>query len=277
MPTDSINILSAVLVCAGVAAKLVTASMLGSQNHELKDLENECERRRRQLEDLQQQHVSAEENLEFYERRKEEGIEERAALEQELKELFELERKHLKSLGYDPDEEGVHAYVPSEHDEAGAGPEQDGARGLAIAVLPADLGNADKLFLPDAIVSQLLDMGEPVQERSLLAQRLRDQGEDLAIIVEKEEYFKLAATGGLKAVVVVNSLMQGAGVASATCRVVQIPSGSILLSTTYEQPGTHESSPDYHRLSQTARLLAESIHDAFQLKTTPANVAPNSG
>jgi hypothetical protein len=243
MPTDSITLISGVLVCVGVGAKLVTTNLLARQKLELKDLENDVDRRRTQLEELEQQHVAAEENIEFYERRKEEGIEERATLEQELKGLFELERKHLASLGYDPDEEGVHAYVPGSHEEGGAeAADEIRAPAQTIAVLPADLVNADKLFLPDVMVSHL-----------------RDQGEDLAAIIEKEDYFKLGS------------------VASATCRLIQIPSGTILLSTTYEQPGTHGSSPEYHPLTQTAQVLAESIHDVLRTKPDPAEVAPETG
>lgn len=95
--------------------------------------------------------------------------------------------------------------------------------------------------------------------------------------VENEEYFKLGALGALKAIAIVNTLMQGAGVASATCRVVQIPEGTILLSTTYEQPGTHENSSDYHRLTHTAQVLAESIHEALRKTANPADIAPETG
>lgn len=58
----------------------------------------------------------------------------------------------------------------------------DPAVATAITVLPADLGNSNKLFLPDAIVSHLLELGEPVLERSLLTQRLGDQVERLGAI-----------------------------------------------------------------------------------------------
>ncbi len=278
MPTDSIIFISGILVCVGVGAKLVTTNLLARQKRELTDLENEVDRRHAQLEELQQQRQAAEENIEFYERRREEAGEEWPELEKELERLLESERKHLESLGYYADEEGGLPSVPHLPDETTAAPTQgDPVTATAIAVLPADLGNSDKLFLPDAIVSHLLDLGDPVLERSMLAQRLGDQGESLGTIVEKEEYFKLGSLGTLKAIAIVNTLMQGAGVASATCRVVQIPAGTILLSTTYEQPGTHDSSSDYHRLTHTARVLAESIHEALRKTANPADVAPESG
>ena len=264
MPTDSIILASFVLVITGVVAKVATTSFLARQKHELAELENLRNKRQAQLDDLVQQRQAAEENLEFYERRKEEATAERPPLEEELEKLLENERKHLESLGYDPDEEGVEAFVAHAEGDAAATP----VAGLAptqeevpqsVAVLPADLGNADKLFLPDAIVSELLELGQPVLERSLLSQQLQDQGLQLAEIIDREEYVKLSSVRDLKAVVVVNSLMQTGGVASATYRVLELPSGAITLSSTYEQPGAHERSEDFHKLTQTARVLAESI------------------
>ena len=279
MPTDSIILISAALVVAGVVAKVATTNFIGRQKRELVELENRSRKLQAQLEALLEQRQAAEENLEFYERRKEEANQERPPLEQELERLLDSERKHLEALGYDPDEEGVAAFVPHADMEAGAtaatgtvDARRDEPR--SIAVLPADLGNADKLFLPDAVVSELLGMGAEVLERSLLSQKLQEQGEQLADIIEREEYFRLGSVGALKAVVVVNTLMQGAGVASATFRVVEIPSGSIILSSTYEQPGTHERSPDFHKLTQTARVVAESIHGALRPQADPADVAP---
>ena len=278
MPTDSIILISGILVCAGVVAKVAATSLLGRERRELKELESLVVKRHAELVELTQQREAAEENIEFFERRREEATQERPPLEKELERLLESERKHLESMGYYADAEGGVPSVPHLPDETGAVPTQgDSAAATAIAVLPADLGNSDKLFLPDAIVSRLLELGEPVLERSMLAQRLVDQGENLGPIVEKEEYFKLGGLGSLRAIVIVNTLMQGAGVASATCRVVQIPAGTILLSTTYEQPGAHENSSDYHRLSHTAQVLAESIHDALRKTANPADVAPEAG
>ena len=264
MPTDSIILISAALVVAGVVAKVATTNFIGRQKRELVELENRSRKLQAQLEALLEQRQAAEENLEFYERRKEEANQERPPLEQELERLLDSERKHLEALGYDPDEEGVAAFVPHADMEAGAtaatgtvDARRDEPR--SIAVLPADLGNADKLFLPDAVVSELLGMGAEVLERSLLSQKLQEQGEQLADIIDREEYVKLSSVRDLKAVVVVNSLMQTGGVASATYRVLELPSGAITLSSTYEQPGAHERSEDFHKLTQTARVLAESI------------------
>ncbi len=84
MPTDSIILISGILVCVGVGAKLVTTNFLARQKRELKDLENDVDRHHSQLEELEQQHVAAEENLEFFERRKEEATAERPQFEKEL-------------------------------------------------------------------------------------------------------------------------------------------------------------------------------------------------
>ena len=275
MPTDSIILASFVLVIAGVVAKVATTSFLARQKRELAELESLRDKRQAQLEDLLEQRQAAEENLAFYERRKEEATAERPPLEEELEKLLENERKHLETLGYDPDEEGVETFVPHADDEAAAttladpAPAPDEAP-QSIAVLPADLGNADKLFLPDAIVSVLLELGQPVVERALLSQQLQDQGVQLADIVDREEFVKLSSVRDLRAVVVVNTLMQAGGVASATYRVVELPSGAILLSSTYEQPGAHERSEDFHKLTQTARVLAESIRGAVGQGPDPA-------
>ena len=128
-----------------------------------------------------------------------------------------------------------------------------------IAVVPPTGRDADRLFLPDAIVTELLGHGVNVVDRSYLTQRVQDGGEDLESILESEQYFRLGKVTELKALIVVNSVRRGSGVGSATCRVVGLPGGEILLSSSYDQPGRTDQSPDFEPLTRTAHIVAKGI------------------
>ena len=126
------------------------------------------------------------------------------------------------------------------------------------------MGSADRLFLPDAVVTELLSSGIDVLERAALNRMVTDMGEDLAQILEREEYFRLGQLSSVRAIVIFNSKMRGSGISTATCRIVEIPSGKIILSKSYDQPGIDERSPGFESLTQTARAMCESISSAIK-------------
>ena len=68
----------------------------------------------------------------------------------------------------------------------------------------------------------------------------------------------------LRAVIIVNSILRGPAVATATCRVVELSTGRILRSQSYDQPGDDESSPGFEPLTVTARTLAAAVRDSIQ-------------
>lgn len=135
--------------------------------------------------------------------------------------------------------------------------------GAPVAVIPVTLRDPDKLFLPDALVSELLGRGANVVDRFAFNQQVEEAGEDLENVLASEHYFRLGTATDLRALIIVNSLMLGSGVGSATCRVVDLPSGKILLSTSYEQPGETERSPDFESLTTTAQVVAQAIGHVF--------------
>ena len=201
-------------------------------------------------------------------------------LRPELERFVDAQRKHLVSLGYDPDEEGLDIdeilkNAPQEEADASGAPDPSESEAvpepeaipessavdptLPICVVPASLGNADRLFLPDSVITDLLGVGVSVMERAVLNRMVEEKGDDLAQIIEREEFFKLGYLSSVRAIVVINSKMRGSGIATATCKIVEIPTGKIILSKSYEQPGIDERSPDFEPLSETSRILCESI------------------
>ena len=97
----------------------------------------------------------------------------------------------------------------------------------------------------------------------------------MASILEDEHYFRLGTVTDLRALVIVSSQMQGSGVGSATCRVVELPPGKIVLTTSYEQPGETESSPEFEPLTRTAQVIAEAIGSVFAPEPEPASDVPD--
>ncbi|MFH1568697.1 MAG: hypothetical protein ABIL09_11930 [Gemmatimonadota bacterium] len=289
MPLEMISWLAAVLVMGVVVIKMITGHSVGAQKSEVTRLERERDAVRERLEQARNQRGAAEDNLEFYARRLTETQQERADLLGELERFEESARKHLEFLGYDDETieialrtgqlpEGALANDESRQDEPPPAPDAAAAAPAAtdpvsefvseesgldlaapVAVVPATLRDADKLFLPDAMVTELLGRGLNIIDRSALLQRARAGGEDLGSILDTEQYCRLAKFAEVRALVVVNTRMRGSGVGSATCRVVELPSGKILMSTTYEQPGPNERSPEFEPLTRTAHVLAEAV------------------
>jgi len=280
MSLDMISWLAAILVMSAVVLKMLSGHSIGAQRREVTRLEHQRDQVREKLEETRKQRAVAGENLEFYERRRLESEDERTELQGELERLEESARKYLEMLGYDdaaideairtgklPDDdtgEEAQPEVPAAAPQTG--PSEEYQRPDAsidpaslVAVVPPTGRDADRLFLPDAITTELLSHDVNVIDRSSLTRRILDGGEDLQSILESEQYFRLGRIIDLKALIVVNSTMRGSGVGSATCRVVELPSGRILLSASYEQPGRCEQSPDFEPLTHTAHHLAETI------------------
>lgn len=289
MPLDMLSWLAALLVMSVVVIKMLSGHSIGALRREVTLLERQRDQVREKLEQVRAQRAKSDENLEFYERRRLETEDEIAELQGQLENLEAAARKYLASLGYDdadidealrtgtlPEdavagESAIAAEtLPADADAAPAAaatepadeyhcPEAALDPSLPVAVVPPTGRDADRLFLPDAIVTELLSQGVNVIDRSSLTALVREGGEDLQSILESEQYFRLAKVTELKALIVVNSVMRGIGVGSATCRVVELPAGRILLSTSYEQPGRTDQSPDFEPLTRTAHTMAEAI------------------
>ena len=298
MPSEFTVWLSLVLVFAAVVVKIATANFIAGQKKQLSDLQSSLIKVQDHVRTLIEHNASAKENLLFYQRREAEITKQLEVLRPELDQYVESERKHLQSLGYDPDEEGVtlEEIGAAAYQEGGdSGPpgdepaprpllcrgpnlqrkrartfQQEGGDvdpSLPICVVPAVMGSADRLFLPDAVVTELLSSGIDVLERAALNRMVTDMGEDLAQILEREEYFRLGQLSSVRAIVIFNSKMRGSGISTATCRIVEIPSGKIILSKSYDQPGIDERSPGFESLTQTARAMCESISSAIKSPT----------
>ena len=304
MPIDVLSWLAAIMVMSVVVLKMLSGHSISGQKREIAQLEKQRDQVRGELEEVRKQRALADENLEFYERRRLESEDELTELQGELVQFEESTRKHLAVLGYDEAfiEEAIRtgelpedAVAGEEAPEGGVAPDAEGTPetdpgqpspdggdeaalvaqgepageyhhpdaaltpGSAVAVVPPTGRDPDRLFLPDAIITELLSHQMNVLDRSVLMQRVRDGGEDLESILETEQYFRLSKVIDLAALIVVNSTLRGSGVGSATCRVVALPSGKILLSTSYEQPGRSENSPEFEPLTRTAHQLAETI------------------
>jgi len=280
MPSETTVWLSVILVFAAVVAKIATANFLAAQRKQLADLQTELRKIQEKLQTLLEQARSAKDNLLFYQRREVEVTSKLEKLGPELERFMDAERKHLEALGYDPDQEGLDIdeilkNTPQEAVDASGAPDPSESEALPeseeipessavdlslpICVVPAALGNADRLFLPDAVITDLLGVGVSVMERAVLNRMAEEKGDDLAQIIEREEFFKLGYLSNVRAIVVINSKMRGSGIATATCKIVEIPTGKIILSKSYEQPGIDERSPDFEPLTETSRILCESI------------------
>lgn len=133
-----------------------------------------------------------------------------------------------------------------------------------IAVVPSRMGSEDALVLPDAISTELIGQGFNVIDRSALAQRAREKGLDLSIIINEQEYYKLGNSTNVNQIVIVTSqLFQNSLVKNATVKVINTKDGSIIFSSTFANLGP--TNPMYIfnlDLMKIARLFAESIGSA---------------
>ena len=303
MPAESITYLAAVAIICSVIVKILTTNSIAAQRRELTQLQRSRAAVNLQLQSVVEQRTSATDLIEFYESRKAETDRRITEESVELELLEAAERRYLESLGYDEaaieqalelgglseivdetqtmvavGEEGagdvVTAVDGEEEPEAEPGEMGDPAgtfrradaaieAGAPVAVIPATLRDPNKLFLPDALVTELLGKGVNVVDRFTLGQQVEEAGEDLESILTGEHYSRLGTAADLGALVIVNSLLLGSGVGSATCRVVELPTGKILLSTSYEQPGETERSPDFEPLTRTAQVIIEAIGPVF--------------
>ena len=107
MPSEFTVWLSLVLVFAAVVVKIATANFIAGQKKQLSDLQSSLIKVQDHVRTLIEHNASAKENLLFYQRREAEITKQLEVLRPELDQYVESERKHLQSLGYDPDEEGV--------------------------------------------------------------------------------------------------------------------------------------------------------------------------
>ena len=290
MPTESIIYFAAVAITCALITKIVVTHSIAAQRRQL----GELERRKATIHDVlktaSEQRTSATDTVKFYGTRLTETQRRITEASVDLELLEAAERKHLSSLGYDEETieralesghlpeldgetaEGAEVTVDGEEEpdaeaEEMAGVLENGAApieaGAPVAVVPAIPNDPEKLFLPDAVAAELVGKGVNVVDRFTLNEQIREAGEDLESILVDEHYFRLGAATELRGLVVVNSKMQGSGVGSANCRVVELPSGKILLSAPYEQPGETESSPEFEPLTRTAEVIIEAIGSAF--------------
>jgi len=133
-----------------------------------------------------------------------------------------------------------------------------------IAVVPVNMGLEDSVVLPDAISTELVGFGFNVIDRSALTQRARDKGLDLSIIINEAEYYKLGYSTNVNQLVIVNSqLHQNTLVKNATVKVINAKDGSIIFSSTFQNPAP--TSPAYIRnldMIEIAKLFAELLNNA---------------
>lgn len=134
------------------------------------------------------------------------------------------------------------------------------------AVMPAKLGNENDLILPDALATELLQMGFNIVERSVVRQMVEEKGLDFTEILNGEEYFKLGTIMDIKSIILVNSKMAGSGIANATVKIVDLKSGKIYFSTSYTQPVPEN--PTYLRndnILETAKRIAKEIKKGLNI------------
>lgn len=269
MNMEWISWLAALLVVTSVVVKIVTANVIARLHTELGRLQAELRKQQGVVESLVEHRASLEDNLEFFERRKEEDHELGERLQIDLEACEASNRKHLSELGYDADEIEAEALKDAElaAHEDGAGSSAVSAGGV-VAVLPATVGDSDKLFLPDAVITELLSHGVRIMDRSTINQRLAENGADLRHILDEEQYHRLHTEAEIDAVAIINSRLMGSGIGSATCRVIHFPSGEILSSVSYEQPGRDERADDFESITGTARKLANLIRGIVEKDTT---------
>ena len=296
-----LSILSVVLVIAIVVAKILTATLLERLRNEVAYLEQLRRRTQARLDSVAERRLSLEETRNFHERRKDELAAHIEDLRQELERLEEAALEYRQQFIH-PEEEGeegppsaeeplegeLEEEVAEETEEVAAEEIEETAEteesrpveqhlkayqrpgafidpAAALVVVPARAGIADDLLLPDAITTELLEMGLNVVERTTLAQRVREQGLDPTEILDREEYFKLGEVAEVSKIAIVNSTMSGGSVASATCRVIDISTGDIVVSTSYDQPAPEDAaSPHHQSLTETARTIAEALRSAVR-------------
>ncbi len=302
MSTEWISWVTALLVVTSVIVKIVTANLLTRQREEVSRLQAEMRKQKAVSDGLVERRKSLADNVEFFERRLEENEALQAKLQTDAAAYEEAHRRHLEELGYDPDEEDPEAGLMPEPETgpepgpepgsetrveagnaadlgpAGAFTQADTLRSDAIlAVLPPTGGDSDKLFLPDAVITELLATGVHVVDRSTINQRLQSAGLDLRHMLDEEEYYRLHEGAAIDAVVIINSRLMGSGIGSATCRVIHFPAGEILLSASYEQPGRDEGADDFESLTHTAQHIAAAISKVIRKPTSATGTTPAVG
>lgn len=277
MSMEWVSWLTALLVVTSVIAKIVSANLITRSKTELARLQAEVRKQRGVVESLVEHRTSLEDNVEFFVRRRVEDQDLHERLEADLEVYEASHRKHLEDLGHDPDD--FDGEFDDELDEAETADAQTDAQtdgqtddpastqlspGAAVAVLPPTVGDTDKLFLPDAVITELMAAGVHIVDRSTINQRLADNDVDLRRILDEEQYHRLHSEAGVDAVAIINSRLMGSGIGTATCRVIHFPSGEILSSLSYEQPGSHEQADEFEGITHTARKLAESIRNVTE-------------
>jgi hypothetical protein len=136
----------------------------------------------------------------------------------------------------------------------------------ATTVMPAKLGDENDLILPDALSTELLQMGFNIVERSVVKQMVEEKGLDFTEILNGEEYFKLGTIMEIESIILVNSRMAGSGIANATVKIVDLKSGKIFFSTSYSQPVP--DNPTYLRndnILETAKRIAREIKKGLNI------------
>lgn len=129
-----------------------------------------------------------------------------------------------------------------------------------VAVVPAKFGGDNDLRLPDAVETQLLNLGANVIDRSALAQMIYEKGFNLTEIVNGQEYFKICEIIDVKLIFIINAKYGTSGVADATMKIVDVSNGKIIFSTNYYQPTPDNSSYVYFQnMMETAKELCKQI------------------
>jgi hypothetical protein len=124
------------------------------------------------------------------------------------------------------------------------------------------MGKPDETFLVDALATELLGLGLNVLDRAALLQMVRDQELDPAQMLANEEYIQIGKIAAITTVVIVNSMMHEGSVANATCKVIDLSTGAIIASTSYDRQAPN--APPHQSITETARAMAATIKEAIR-------------
>jgi hypothetical protein len=130
----------------------------------------------------------------------------------------------------------------------------------SILVVPEKIDNRNDLILPDALSTELLNMGLDVIDRTALVQMAKEKGLDFTEIIKGKEYSKIWALAEIKYIAIVNSRFIGSGVSNASVRIVTTKTGSLIFSATYSQPVPEQPMYIHHdTVLKTASRIAMKI------------------
>lgn len=129
-----------------------------------------------------------------------------------------------------------------------------------IAVVPSKIGNPDDLVLPDALETELLNLGLNLVDRTSVRQMVSEKGLDFTEILNGEEYFKLGKIVDIKNIIIVNSRLGTDGVSSASLKVIDLENNEIILSVTYSQPSPNNPTyVHFQNINTTAKEMTKPL------------------